>query len=146
MNHFSASHNALLIFLILGWVSSADFEENPWKVIAPEPVESTGWANFDNFENSLNMENTVIIDNKLCDESKREGNSTVADETDVETTLESKVTVTPIESDDTKIADSDDSSTTSHVEMNINHQSTEDNLYPDNADKNANPSEIIDSR
>lgn len=123
-------------------------EVNPWDVVPSEPVESTGWANFDNFENTLNMENTVIIDNKLCDESKKDttSNVTAAVENKIEGGLGGKVTMETIGAGDMKIGDSLDS-TASHVETNINHQSTESSLYSGcTADKNANPSEIVDSR
>ncbi|XP_024877270.1 serine/threonine-protein phosphatase 6 regulatory subunit 3 isoform X2 [Temnothorax curvispinosus] len=40
---------------------------NPWDVVPSEPVESTGWANFENFENTLSIENTVSEDKKSCD-------------------------------------------------------------------------------
>ncbi|XP_071574955.1 serine/threonine-protein phosphatase 6 regulatory subunit 3 isoform X2 [Temnothorax nylanderi] len=43
---------------------------NPWDVVPSEPVESTGWANFENFENTLSIENTVSEDKKPCDELK----------------------------------------------------------------------------
>ncbi|XP_011697032.1 PREDICTED: serine/threonine-protein phosphatase 6 regulatory subunit 3 isoform X4 [Wasmannia auropunctata] len=43
---------------------------NPWDVVPSEPVESTGWANFENFENTLSIENTASEDKKPCDELK----------------------------------------------------------------------------
>lgn len=43
---------------------------NPWDVVPSEPVESTGWANFENFENTLSIENTVSEDKRPCDEFK----------------------------------------------------------------------------
>ncbi|KAL0133154.1 hypothetical protein PUN28_000723 [Cardiocondyla obscurior] len=43
---------------------------NPWDVVPSEPVESTGWANFENFENTLSMENTASEDKKPCEELK----------------------------------------------------------------------------
>ncbi|XP_012222165.1 serine/threonine-protein phosphatase 6 regulatory subunit 3 isoform X2 [Linepithema humile] len=43
---------------------------NPWDVVPSEPVESTGWANFENFENSLSIENTASENKKPCDELK----------------------------------------------------------------------------
>lgn len=120
-------------------------EVNPWDVVPSEPVESTGWANFDNFENTLNMENAVIIDNKLCDDGKKE-TSNITVENKMDTALGSKATLEAIGAGDMKIGDSVDS-TASYIETNINHQSTESNLYSGcTADKNANPSEIVDSR
>lgn len=145
-------YNVVLIFLILAWESTEQLptnttlpEVNPWDVVSSEPVESTGWANFDNFENTLNIENTVIIDNKLCDESKKETLSTTF-ENKMETPLGSKVTVETIGAGDMKIGDTVDS-IASYIGTNINHQSTESNLYSEcTADKNANPNEIVDSR
>lgn len=131
------------------------WDVDPWDVAPSELVDFTGWANFDNFENTLNMDDTVIIDNKICDESKKQKESyteavvaTVKNETD--TALESKITDETIgAAGDTKIEGSVDG-TTSHVEMtNVNHQTTnESSLYSccTAADNNANPSEIIDSR
>ncbi|XP_076764338.1 phosphatase 6 regulatory subunit 1-like protein fmt [Xylocopa sonorina] len=119
---------------------------NPWDVVPSEPVDFADWANFDNFENTLNMENTVIVDNKLCDESKRETSSATTVGNKMQTALGNKVAVETIGAGDMKIGDSVDS-TASHVETNINHQSTESSLYSGcTADKNANRSEIIDSR
>ncbi|XP_011062028.1 PREDICTED: serine/threonine-protein phosphatase 6 regulatory subunit 3 isoform X2 [Acromyrmex echinatior] len=43
---------------------------NPWDVASSEPIESTGWANFENFENTLSIENTVSEEKKPCDELK----------------------------------------------------------------------------
>ncbi|KAG5342120.1 PP6R3 phosphatase, partial [Acromyrmex charruanus] len=43
---------------------------NPWDVAPSEPIESTGWANFENFENTLSIENTVSEEKKPCDELK----------------------------------------------------------------------------
>ncbi|XP_033183135.1 phosphatase 6 regulatory subunit 1-like protein fmt [Bombus vancouverensis nearcticus] len=120
-------------------------EVNPWDMMPSEPVESIGWANFDNFENTLNMGNAVIIDNKLCDDGKKE-TSNITVENKMDTALGSKATLEAVGAGDMKIEDSVDS-TASYIETNINHQSKESNLYSDcTADKNANPSEIVDSR
>lgn len=50
---------------------------NPWDVVPSEPVESTGWANFENFENTLSIENTVSEDKKPCDELKEKTSETL---------------------------------------------------------------------
>ncbi|XP_029047430.1 serine/threonine-protein phosphatase 6 regulatory subunit 3 isoform X2 [Osmia bicornis bicornis] len=120
-------------------------EVNPWDVAPSEPVESTGWANFDNFENTVSMENTVIVDNKVCDESKERTQDITMDQNKIETISGNEIAVEAISTNDIKIEDSNDS-TTSRIETNINHQNTEDNLYSEcTADKNANPSENVDS-
>jgi len=51
---------------------------NPWDVVPSEPIESTGWANFENFENSLSIENTASENKKPCDELKEKIPETTA--------------------------------------------------------------------
>lgn len=51
---------------------------NPWDVVPSEPIESTGWANFENFENTLSIENTASDDKKPCDELKEKTSETTA--------------------------------------------------------------------
>lgn len=56
---------------------------NPWDVASSEPVESTGWANFENFENTLSIENPTSGDNKtMCDELKKTSETTAVDLTE----------------------------------------------------------------
>lgn len=56
---------------------------NPWDVASSEPVESTGWANFENFENTLSIENTTSEDKKaMCDELKKTSETTAVDLTE----------------------------------------------------------------
>ncbi|XP_070152721.1 serine/threonine-protein phosphatase 6 regulatory subunit 3 isoform X2 [Polyergus mexicanus] len=50
---------------------------NPWDVASSEPIESTGWANFENFENTLSIENTASENKKtMCDELKTASETT----------------------------------------------------------------------
>ncbi|KAJ8666865.1 hypothetical protein QAD02_008527 [Eretmocerus hayati] len=42
---------------------------NLWSMNTPEPVEQTGWANFDNFESAFTSANTSF-ENKLCNDTK----------------------------------------------------------------------------
>lgn len=51
---------------------------NPWDVASSEPVESTGWANFENFENTLSIENTANDKKTICDELKTASEMTAA--------------------------------------------------------------------
>ncbi|KAM0737027.1 Serine/threonine-protein phosphatase 6 regulatory subunit 3 [Formica fusca] len=56
---------------------------NPWDVASSEPVESTGWANFENFENTLSIENTAGENKKtMCDELKTASETTAANLTE----------------------------------------------------------------
>ncbi|XP_032690827.1 serine/threonine-protein phosphatase 6 regulatory subunit 3-like isoform X3 [Odontomachus brunneus] len=113
---------------------------NPWDVVPSEPVESTGWANFDNFENSLNIENTASEDKKpRDDELKEKVSETIADSKEKDTTTSENV-----EDDNEK--ESKDSANTevtgsgmpSNTETNLNSKSDENKTIL--ADKNANPS------
>ncbi|XP_076622484.1 phosphatase 6 regulatory subunit 1-like protein fmt isoform X3 [Colletes latitarsis] len=71
---------------------------------------------------------------------------TSADLNKTEAVVGSNVTAEAIEADDVKVEDSVDS-TSSHTETNINHKSIEDSLFSVcTADKNANPSEILNAR
>ncbi|XP_011329157.1 serine/threonine-protein phosphatase 6 regulatory subunit 3 isoform X2 [Ooceraea biroi] len=45
---------------------------NPWDVVASESVESTGWANFDNFENTLSIENKESEEKKPSSDERKE--------------------------------------------------------------------------
>ncbi|KAL6425582.1 hypothetical protein ACFW04_009614 [Cataglyphis niger] len=51
---------------------------NPWDVASSEPVESTGWANFENFENTLSIENTANDKKTISDELKTASQMTAA--------------------------------------------------------------------
>ncbi|XP_053971363.1 serine/threonine-protein phosphatase 6 regulatory subunit 3 [Hylaeus anthracinus] len=120
-------------------------EVNPWDSAPSETVEPTGWANFDNFENTLSVEN-VIIDNKLCDDIKKETPDTSADLNKTEDVVENKVTAeATIGAGDVKVEESVDS-TPLDTETNVNHKIIEDSSFPVcTPDKNANPSEISDT-
>lgn len=45
---------------------------NPWDVMPSESIESTGWANFDNFENTLSIENKEREANKSTNDERKE--------------------------------------------------------------------------
>ncbi|KAH0946482.1 hypothetical protein HN011_011282 [Eciton burchellii] len=45
---------------------------NPWDVVPSESVESTGWANFDNFENTLSIENKESENKKPTNDECKE--------------------------------------------------------------------------
>lgn len=113
---------------------------NPWDVVPSEPVESTGWANFENFENTLSIENSSISENKKpCDEPKQKTS---------ETTEDSKGTssIEGVEDGDEKSkvsADGEAIETTDlpAAETNIdNSRNDEDKTIT--ADSNANPSNL----
>lgn len=114
---------------------------NPWDVVPSEPVESTGWANFDNFENSLNIENAASEDKKLCDDKLKEKVS----ETIVDSKETTSTTINESVGDDNEEESKNSASTEvtgsgmpPNMETNLNSKSDEDKTIP--ADKNANPS------
>lgn len=50
---------------------------NPWDVpSSTEPVESTGWANFENFENTLSIDTASEDKKTMCDELKEKTSET----------------------------------------------------------------------
>ncbi|XP_076248326.1 phosphatase 6 regulatory subunit 1-like protein fmt isoform X2 [Calliopsis andreniformis] len=129
-------------------------EVNPWDSVPSEPVEILEWANFDNFDNVPDMNDTsstVIIDNKLRDEMKKETSDIIPDINKMETVAGNKVMVDTIGADDVKVKDSVDS-TSSQIEENINpieanHKSTEDDSHSVcTTEKNTSPNEILNSR
>ncbi|XP_076169433.1 phosphatase 6 regulatory subunit 1-like protein fmt isoform X2 [Ptiloglossa arizonensis] len=130
-------------------------EVNPWGSAPSETVESTGWANFDNFENAFSVKNTVIIDNKLCDEIKKGPPDTSADLNKTEAVMENKIAAETIGAGDVEVDDSVDSTSSSHIESNIDDKSIEDSLYficnanrnaNTNPNPNPNPNKILNAR
>lgn len=128
---------------------------NPWGSAPSETVESTGWANFDNFENAFSVKNTVIIDNKLCDEIKKGPPDTSADLNKTEAVMENKIAAEAIGAGDVEVDDSVDSTSSSHIESNIDDKSIEDSLYficnanrnaNTNPNPNPNPNKILNAR
>ncbi|XP_043504094.1 serine/threonine-protein phosphatase 6 regulatory subunit 3 isoform X5 [Polistes fuscatus] len=90
-------------------------EVNPWDVVPSEPLESTGWANFDNFETTSLVEKETALENKSV-ENIGGGDSITVDLVD----------------------------STSHLstEANQNSKASDDSIYSVcTSDKNANPSE-----
>lgn len=108
-----------------------------------EPVESTGWANFDNFENSLSIENAVGEEKKSCDnELKEKVSETIVDSKEKDITATATTTIGDSVGNE-KINDSANteitgSSVPSNTEANLNSKSDEVKTIV--ADKNANPS------
>lgn len=109
-------------------------------------MESTGWANFDNFENSSNTQNVISEDKKSCDESKEEipeiemkltektvvSSETVEDNNENNKgTIDSEAPGTDVTSVETNSADESDENSTNSL---------------CSADKNANPSEPLPNR
>lgn len=112
---------------------------NPWDVVPSEPVESTGWANFENFENTLSIENTVSGEKKLCDElTEKTSEATAATEKDM-TSSES------IGDDNEKNKDYVDNQIVgtklSLVETDLNDSKSDEHKII-SANENASPSEL----
>ncbi|KAL6256512.1 hypothetical protein P5V15_012625 [Pogonomyrmex californicus] len=55
---------------------------NPWDVVPSEPVESTGWANFENFENTLSIDNNVKDDKNLSEIKEKTSETTATNLTE----------------------------------------------------------------
>lgn len=106
-------------------------------MVPSEPVESTGWANFDNFYNSLSIENTASEDKKSCDDGLKEKMSETIVDSKEKDTVATVVSSENVGDDVEKREDSASTEVTgsgvpSNTEANLNSKSDED--------KNANPS------
>ncbi|XP_018400656.1 PREDICTED: serine/threonine-protein phosphatase 6 regulatory subunit 3 isoform X2 [Cyphomyrmex costatus] len=114
---------------------------NPWDVVPSEPVESTGWANFENFENTLSIENTVSEDKKPCDELKEETSEATA----VNLTGKNLACSESVGDGNEKITDYVDSQVVETklpvAEINL-HDSKSDEHKTIFANENVNPSEL----
>lgn len=114
---------------------------NPWDVVPSEPVECTGWANFENFENTLSIENTTVSeDKKLCDKLKEKA----SEATDAILTKEDTSSSESVGNDNEKSKDVDGQvveTELSTAETNPN-DSKSDEHKTISANENANPSEL----
>ncbi|CAL1686532.1 unnamed protein product [Lasius platythorax] len=118
---------------------------NPWDVASSEPVESTGWANFENFENTLSIENTTSEDKKTmlnkCDELKEKTSETTgADLTEKDMALSES-----LGEDDEKSRDCVSSQVTgtdlSATETNLSSNKSDENRVI-SADENISSNEL----
>ncbi|XP_014598395.1 PREDICTED: serine/threonine-protein phosphatase 6 regulatory subunit 3 isoform X1 [Polistes canadensis] len=116
-------------------------EVNPWDVVPSEPLESTGWANFDNFESTLSIENNIAVDNKTCETVTKDIVDAATSLIEKETALENK-SVENIGGGDSITVDLVDSTSHLSTEANQNSKASDDSIYSVcTSDKNANPSE-----
>jgi len=119
---------------------------NPWDVVPSEPVESTGWANFENFENTLSIENTVSEDKKPCDELREKtseataanlteknlaSSESIGDDNEKNRDIDSQVVGTGLSAAETNLNDSksDEHKTTISVNENANSSELSVNRY-----------------
>ena len=67
-------HYFNILFYLLAWNSvkpltvTEPSSTNLWNTVLPEPVEQTGWANFDNFNSSFSTD--ISFENKSCNEAE----------------------------------------------------------------------------
>ncbi|XP_043504083.1 serine/threonine-protein phosphatase 6 regulatory subunit 3 isoform X4 [Polistes fuscatus] len=116
-------------------------EVNPWDVVPSEPLESTGWANFDNFESTLSIENNIAVDNKTYETVTKDIVDAATSLVEKETALENK-SVENIGGGDSITVDLVDSTSHLSTEANQNSKASDDSIYSVcTSDKNANPSE-----
>lgn len=112
---------------------------NPWDVVPSEPVESTGWANFENFENTLSIENTVSEDKKPCDELKQKAPETTGDSREKNTTF-----IESVEEEGEKSKNSTESKVLEAADLPAAETNFNDSRNDEDktiaADSNANPS------
>lgn len=110
-------------------------------MVPSEPVESTGWANFENFENTLSIENTVSEDKKLCDELKEKTSEATA----TNLTEKDMASSESIGDDNEKNKDYVDNQIVETelpvVETNLNDSKSDEHKMI-STNENANPSEL----
>lgn len=115
---------------------------NPWDIVSSVPVESTGWANFDNFESTLNIENIIMVDNKTCETDKKDIADVGASMSEKGTVLENTIPIENIGSGEMQSTDAVDSTSHQSIEANQNSKTSDDSIYSVcTSDTNANPSE-----
>lgn len=118
---------------------------NPWDVAPSEPIESTGWANFENFENTLSIENTASEEKKPCDELKEQ----ISEDTAVNLTGKNLACSESVGDGNEKSTDYADSQVVEMklptVEMNLNDSKSDEHKMI-SANENVNPSELSVSR
>ncbi|XP_025993083.1 serine/threonine-protein phosphatase 6 regulatory subunit 3 isoform X2 [Solenopsis invicta] len=112
---------------------------NPWDVVPSEPVESTGWANFENFENTLCIENTTMSEEKkLCNELKEKASEAMdANLTEKDTSSSESVGDGTEKCKDSQVVDTE----LPTAETNPN-DSKSDERKMISANENINPSEL----
>jgi len=118
---------------------------NPWDVVPSEPVESTGWANFENFENTLSIENTVSEDKKPCDELK-EKTSEATTANLIEKNLASNESIEDGNEKNRDLIDSQVVETGLSIAETNPNDSKNDEHKTISANENANPSELSVNR
>lgn len=122
---------------------------NPWDVAGEEQSEQTGWANFDNFESTLSIDENATTDNKpkeLAKEDEKKNDDTsetptpAIPTTDKDLSLENTVEAKAIGGGDTTaIETSTESKVINNKVQSVDSVNTTD-------DDNANPSEIVGER
>ncbi|XP_012539453.1 serine/threonine-protein phosphatase 6 regulatory subunit 3 isoform X1 [Monomorium pharaonis] len=114
---------------------------NPWDVVPSEPVESTGWANFENFENTLSIENTTVSeDKKPCDELKEKASESMdANLTEKDTPSNESV---EDGNEKIKIVDGQVVETELAIAKTNSNDSESDEHKTISANENVNPSEL----
>ncbi|XP_024944223.1 serine/threonine-protein phosphatase 6 regulatory subunit 3 isoform X2 [Cephus cinctus] len=120
---------------------------NPWDVVPSEPVEQSGWANFDNFESSLNIDGIPETEAKASEhevQANKQDNTTGGATTDDKSISDKNSTsagdTVKIDANDTVLPSHDTDKTTTNRKINEDQKDS-----VNTADSNANPSETSDS-
>ncbi|XP_012257302.2 serine/threonine-protein phosphatase 6 regulatory subunit 3 isoform X2 [Athalia rosae] len=118
---------------------------NPWAIVSQEQSEQTGWANFDNFESTLSIDENSGTDNKPNEKLEQEQN-VKASPLDKDVSLENTIDAKAIGGGDTPKIDTAveiiDPPSTEAI-LNNKVQSV-DSI--NTSDDNANPSEFVGDR
>ncbi|XP_046411016.1 serine/threonine-protein phosphatase 6 regulatory subunit 3 isoform X1 [Neodiprion fabricii] len=117
---------------------------NPWDVVNQEESEQTGWANFDNFESTLNIDENAGTINKPTDVTEKVQNIT-ATPMEKDISLEHTIDTKAVGAGDTPKTDAVEIATPPPTEAIINNKvQSIDSI--NTADDNANPNELLADR
>lgn len=119
-------------------------QNNPWDVASQEQSEQTGWANFDNFESTLSIEENTATNNKPSEVAEQEQNVTPTP-ADKDLSLENKIGAKAIGGGDTPTIETAELGAPQPTESILNNKvQSVDSI--NTADDNANPSEFVGDR
>lgn len=122
---------------------------NPWDVVPSQPVEQTGWANFDHFESTLSTERVPEVNNKPCNDVKQEASKVPVSIVEKDKLLENKIDAEAVGSGDAGKIEDTEVTCSKFNETNVNSKIINvvnaDTVHTA-ADNNANPSEFADNR
>lgn len=116
---------------------------DPWDTGSSQPVEQTGWANFDNFAN-FSSKISETTDNAPTVNIAQDTQTSAASAGDIVKTLDSKATAAENAAGDARVAQVPDNSPPAIAKTNLNTTTEAENVNAASAaDSNANISSPV---